>query len=350
VQPPPTLRWDEGRLFLLDQTLLPHHVVEVEQVELEQVRSSIQRLVVRGAPAIGVAAAYGLVVSLRADEDGSAADLLAAAEAAGARLRTARPTAVNLAWAVDRMLARARAAQPAAASGAELLAALEAEAVAIHEEDVACCRAIGEHGAHLVPDGGGVLTHCNAGALATSGIGTALAPMYVAHERGVRFRAYADETRPLLQGARLTAFELGVAGIDVTVLVDGAAASVLASGDVQLVVVGADRVAANGDVANKVGTFGVALAARHAGVPFYVACPWSTIDLATPTGADIVVEERGGDEVTSFAETNVAPLTAKARNPAFDVTPASLVTGLITEQGIVAPDGLAAARAASHPS
>jgi methylthioribose-1-phosphate isomerase len=347
VQPPPTLRWQDRRLFLLDQTLLPHHVVEVEQVELEQVRSSIQRLVVRGAPAIGVAAAYGLVVSVRGVADQDVTSFVAEVERAGERLRTARPTAVNLAWAIDRVLARARVAAAAATTGSEVLDAIEAEAVAVHQEDVACCRAIGEHGAHLVPDGGGVLTHCNAGALAATGIGTALAPLYVAHERGVRFRVFADETRPLLQGTRLTAFELGVAGIDVAVVVDGAAAGLLAGGEVQLVIVGADRVAANGDVANKVGTLGVALAAQHAGVPFYVACPWPTVDLETPTGADIVVEERSPDEVTAWAEVSVAPLTTKARNPAFDVTPAALVAGIVTERGIVPPGGLRSAAPAT---
>lgn len=340
MQPPPTLRWHERRLFLLDQTLLPHHVVEVEQVELEQVRSSIQRLVVRGAPAIGVAAAYGLVVSLRGAADREPEAFLAEVERCAERLRTARPTAVNLAWAVDRLVSRARDVAVSATRGSEVLDALEAEACLVHEEDVACCRAIGEHGAHLVPDGGTVLTHCNAGALATTGIGTALAPLYVAHERGVRFRVLADETRPLLQGSRLTAFELGVAGIDVSVVVDGAAAGLLAGGEVQVVIVGADRVAANGDVANKVGTLAVALGARHAGVPFYVACPRSTVDLSTASGAEIEVEERSPAEVTGWAEVTVAPLTARARNPAFDVTPAALVAGIITERGVVAPGEL----------
>jgi methylthioribose-1-phosphate isomerase len=350
MQPPPTLRWDQGRLFLLDQTLLPHHVVEVEQVEGEQVRESIRRLVVRGAPAIGVAAAYGLVVAVRPDADGSPEQVLAEVQRWATRLRSARPTAVNLAWALDRVEGAALRVRDAAADGLEVLAAMEAEAVAIHEEDVRCCRAIGEHGASLVPAGGGVLTHCNAGALATTGIGTALAPLYVAHERGVAFRAFADETRPLLQGARLTAFELAAAGIDVTVLADGAAPSLLGDGSVQLVVVGADRVAANGDVANKVGTLGVALAARHFGVPFYVACPSSTIDLATPGGAEIVVEERSSQEVTCFADQQVTPLSVRARNPAFDVTPAEMVSGIITEHGVVAPSALGTLLGDAEPS
>lgn len=341
MQPPPTLRWHDERLFLLDQTLLPHHVVEVEQLDGEQVESSIQRLVVRGAPAIGVAAGYGLVVAVRAHAAAAPEEVLAQVDHWAARLRSARPTAVNLAWALDRVSARARHEAETAREGADVVAAMVDEAVAIHEEDVRCCRAIGEHGAHLVPDGGGVLTHCNAGALAATGIGSALAPLYVAHERGVRFRAYADETRPLLQGARLTAFELSVAGIDVTLLVDGAAPTVLGDGSVQVVLVGADRVAANGDVANKVGTLGVALAAAHFGVPFYVGCPWSTIDLATPSGAQVVVEERAADEVTGFADVRSAPLVVGARNPAFDVTPASLITGIVTDRGLVAPGELA---------
>lgn len=326
---PATVRWDDHRLFLLDQTRLPHEVVEVEQRDVDQLVRSIQRLVVRGAPAIGVAGAYGVALAAR---DGG--DLHQQAALVGA----ARPTAVNLRWAVDRVVA---AAEQALAEGGDVLVAVEGEAGAIHRDDQSRCRAIGQHGAPLVQAGMGILTHCNAGALATTGIGTALAPLYVAHEAGTPFRVIADETRPLLQGARLTAWELQQAGIDVQVAVDGAAAHLMAQGEVDLVVVGADRVAANGDTANKVGTLGVALAAARFGVPFYVACPSSTIDLATPDGAAITIEERAPEEVAGTA----APAGVGARNPAFDVTPHDLVAGFITDRGIVRPpylSGLAA--------
>jgi methylthioribose-1-phosphate isomerase len=325
---PPTVRWADHRLYLLDQTLLPHEVVEVEQHDVAQLVDSIQRLVVRGAPAIGVAGAYGVALAVR---DGG--DLHEQA----ALLAGARPTAVNLGWAVQRVVRRG---ERAVTAGEGLLAALEDEAAAVHREDQAQCEAIGRHGAPLVADGAGVLTHCNAGALATTGIGTALAPLYAAHEQGTPFQVFADETRPLLQGARLTAWELDRAGIDVEVVVDGAAAHLMARGEVGLVVVGADRVAANGDTANKIGTLGVALAAQRFVVPFYVACPSSTIDLATPDGGAITIEERAAAEVTGAA----APAGVGARNPAFDVTPHDLVTGFITDRGILrAPYGVSLA-------
>lgn len=338
VELPPTIRWHDGRLWFLDQTRLPHEEVVEEQHDVEQVRDSIVRLVVRGAPALGVAGAYGVALGARLAAGAGAADvpaLLAAVEADAERLAAARPTAVNLRWGAERVRDRARAAAASGGEAAAVVAAATDEAEAVHAEDQACCRAIAEHGAGLVAPGATVLTHCNAGALATSGMGSALAPLYLAHERGVAFRVLADETRPLLQGARLTAWELDRAGVDVTVLGDGAAPGLLARGEVQLVVVGADRVAANGDVANKVGTFGVALAAAHADVPFYVACPISTIDLATPDGAAIPIEERDPAELTHLGDTALAPAGVSARNPAFDVTPNELVTGIITDVGVL---------------
>ncbi len=304
---PPSIRWQEGRLWLLDQRRLPAEVVYVERKNAAEVADAIARMQVRGAPAIGVAAAYGMALAGRAGHD---------PEAAAATLVAARPTASNLAWAVNRVLA---AADPVR------------EAEAIHREDVAMCRAIGAHGVGLLRDGMGVLTHCNAGALAVSALGTATAPMYLAHEAGAHLRVFVDETRPVLQGARLTAWELSEAGLDVTLICDGMAAHLMAEGAVDLVITGADRVTANGDVVNKIGTRGLAIAAGYHGVPFYAAFPSSTFDPATAVGADVEIEERNPDEVTD-------PIPAapgvRVRNPAFDVTPAELVTGWITDRGL----------------
>ena len=344
-----------GELWILDQTQLPERTVIERQDSVEQVWSSIKQLKVRGAPAIGVAAAYGLVVGLRRYRTVSGSELCEHAQRLGAYLIESRPTAVNLAWAVRRMLRKAeeflspggdvasggdvdRTPDSSTTASAErLYAELELEAGRIHAEDIALCRAIGEHGRPLIKPNIGVLTHCNAGRLATSDYGTATAPMYLAHREGVPFRVYADESRPLLQGARLTSWELYAAGIDVTVITDNMAAFVMSQGLVDLVIVGTDRVAANGDVANKIGTLGVAILARHFEIPFYVACPSSTVDLETPTGAEIVIEERGPEEVRSFGLRRTTPPDVQVRNPAFDVTPHELVTGLITERGIVAP-------------
>ena len=292
---------------------------------LDDVIDAIRTLAVRGAPAIGVAAAIGLAVAL--DEASSATEAQRAMlPAFAARLIASRPTAVNLAWAVNRLLARA-----AVASDAELPGALKAEADAILREDIAMCEAIGAHGVDLIPEDACVLTHCNAGALATAGIGTALAPIYTAHAAGRRVRVYANETRPLRQGARLTAWELQRAGVHVTVLPDGAAASLLRSGIIDLVIVGADRIAANGDFANKIGTYAVALAAQAHDVPFYVAAPWSSIDSDTLTGASIQIEHRHAEELGEL------PAGVAVWNPAFDVTPTSLVTGYITDRGLIQP-------------
>lgn len=332
---PSPLEWRDGELYLLDQTQLPAQVHYEQQTTAEQVWQSIRQLKVRGAPAIGVAAAYGLCVAVRALRSDTVESLQAALVHQAAYLQSARPTAVNLAWALQRMLDFAR--RQSAADCHELHALLVSEAQRIHAEDVALCRGIALHGVELIRPGAGVLTHCNAGALATTGLGTATAPLYLAHQRGVSFRVYADETRPLLQGARLTAWELQRAGLDVTLITDNMAAAMMARSAIDLVIVGTDRVTANGDVVNKIGTLGVAVLAHHFGVPFYVACPSSTIDLATATGAGVHIEERDAAEVTGFGSVRTAPPRMQVCNPAFDVTPHALVTGLITEAGIIRP-------------
>lgn len=330
---PPTIEWRDDTLYLLDQTRLPQACVVEAADSVEAVWRAIHELRVRGAPAIGVAAAYGLCVAMRRDQPAARDAFLTRLEQRAAYLDSARPTAVNLRWALERMLAHARG--DAAQTGAALYEALVDEAKRIHREDIELCARIGEAGRALIEPGSGVLTHCNAGALATTGIGTATAPLYCAHRDGAAFRVYADETRPLLQGARLTAYELQQAGLDVTLITDSMAPALMSQGLIDLVIVGTDRVAANGDVANKIGTLGVAIAAKHFGIPFYVACPSSTLDLRTPSGADIVIEERGAEEVAQLAGRRVAPEGMKVRNPAFDVTPHALVTGIVTELGIV---------------
>jgi methylthioribose-1-phosphate isomerase len=330
---PATIAWRDDRLHLLDQSRLPHERVVEEIREVEEVWRWIHELRVRGAPAIGVAAAYGLCVAMQDSRRLSIRDFKARLTTQAAYLDSARPTAVNLSWSLKRMLGVARLSEledPQA-----LYDALVEQAMEIHAEDRALCAGIGAQGLHLITPGCGVLTHCNAGALATTGIGTATAPIYTAHQNGVSFRVFADETRPLLQGSRLTAFELKEAGVDVTLITDGMAASMMAQGLVDLVIVGTDRVAANGDFANKIGTLGLAIAARYFDIPFYVACPSSTLDLSTARGADIVIEERRDDEVTHVGGHATAPVGVKVRNPAFDVTPHDLVTGFITERGIV---------------
>lgn len=330
-----SLRWEDGELYLLDQTRLPTDLSYLRQNSVEDVWNSIKELKVRGAPAIGIAGAYGLLVALREKRSLPPREFLEEAGRAASYLEGSRPTAVNLSWALSRMMAAAKGS--GAADSEELYAALEREAVAIHEEDKAICRAIGEAGLPLIREGAGVLTHCNAGALATSELGTATAPLYLAHRAGRSFRVYADETRPLLQGARLTAWELKKAGVDVTLICDDMAAYVMSRGLVDLCIVGCDRVAANGDAANKIGTLGVAVLARHFGIPFYVACPSSTVDLATPSGDGIVIEERAPEEVTFFGARRTGPEGVKVRNPAFDVTPSELITGFVTDAGIIGP-------------
>jgi methylthioribose-1-phosphate isomerase len=333
---PTPIAWTEDRgVRILDQTLLPDQERYLDLHTVEQVAEAIRMLRVRGAPLIGIAAAMGVTLETRTG------NTLEAVRAAVATLAATRPTAVNLRWALDRMVCRAG---DAVAQGRNLREALVEEASAIWDEDRAMCARIGIAGAALLGQEALVLTHCNAGALATGGIGTALAPVYTAHQAGRRVAVIADETRPLLQGSRLTAWELTRAGVPVTVITDGMAASRLRLGDVTCVIVGADRIAANGDVANKIGTYGLALAARAHNVPFYVAAPSSTIDPSTPDGAHIPIEERRDEEVSGWRGHPAAPPEAKIWNPAFDVTPAELVTAIITDQGIVAPRDAAALR------
>ena len=313
--------YDEGRdvVRVLDQRLLPAEETWLDLASSGEVARAIQDLAVRGAPAIGVAAAYGLAADARRGADATA--LRDAAE----RLVKARPTAVNLAWAVRRMSRRIGLGAPA----------LLAEAHAIRDEDEAACRRIGALGAPLIPPRARVLTHCNAGALATAGYGTALGIVRAAIEAGNPISVFADETRPFLQGARLTAWELQRDGIPVTLLTDGMAGWLMARGEIACVVVGADRIAANGDVANKIGTYGLAVLAAHHDLPFYVAAPWSTVDLETATGAAIPIEERGEAEVVTIAGRRIAPVGVPARYPAFDVTPWALVSAIVTERGVV---------------
>jgi len=332
---PRSVRWVSGELYILDQTQIPSHIVEERQQSLEQVWDSIKRLKVRGAPAIGIAGAYGLLLGLK-DMTGLSADrFIAELERRADFLNTARPTAVNLEWALTRMVRSARELK--GKDSTIIYNHLVEEALQIHDEDKKLCRRIGEHGAKLIDDGMGILTHCNAGALAVSELGTALAPIYIAHGRGIRIRVYVGETRPLLQGSRLTTWELQQAGIGVTLICDNMAAHIISQGLVNLIIVGADRVAANGDVANKIGTMGLAIISRHFSIPFYVACPYSTVDFFTPKGSEIIIEEREDAEVAYCGSCRIAPEGILVRNPAFDITPNELITGLITERGIISP-------------
>jgi methylthioribose-1-phosphate isomerase len=306
---------------ILDQRLLPAEETWLSLSSAAEVANAIRDLAVRGAPAIGVAAAYALACEARRGASG------AALRQAADRLVQARPTAVNLAWAAERMARRFD----------EGAAALLAEAHAIRDEDEAACRRIGALGAALVPRAGRILTHCNAGALATAGYGTALGVVRAAFEAGQDVHVFAGETRPFLQGARLTTWELQRDGIPVTLLTDGMAGWLMQRGEIGCVVVGADRIARNGDAANKIGTYSLAVLARHHGIPFYVAAPWSTVDLGTLTGAAIPIEERAGDEVVVWGGARIAPAGVPARYPAFDVTPADLITAIVTERGVVQP-------------
>lgn len=340
--PVETLRWQgtrPGFVRMLEQTLLPGEQVMLDVHTVPEMVDAIYRLAVRGAPAIGVAAAYGLCLGIQ-DLDGEQPDhVLARARSAAEVLGRARPTAVNLFWALDRMLGRGARELAAGADGKALVEALLQEAHMIFEEDRASCRRMGELGAELILDGHTLLTHCNAGALATAGMGTALAPMYVAVEQGKHIRVFCDETRPLLQGARITAWELMQAGIPVTLIADSAAARVMSEGRIDAVFVGSDRIARNGDVCNKIGTYSVALAAARHDVPFHVVAPLSTIDPRLFSGAEIPIEERPAAEITGGCGERTAPEGVDVYNPAFDVTPAELVTSIITEVGrIERPD------------
>ncbi len=333
----PTIAWEDGEVVMIDQRKLPSREVYVRCRTGRDVAKAIRTMVIRGAPAIGVAAAMGVALELRRSTATGTTQLATEFYRTCDLLAATRPTAVNLFWAIERMKRVFAGAMRAGQSTDELTATIDAEAARVHDEDVASCRALGRHGAEVVPDEGRVLTHCNAGALATGGYGSALGVVRAAVEAGKRVTVYADETRPFLQGARLTAWELVRDGIETTVITDGMVGSLMQSGRVDVVVVGADRIAANGDVANKIGTYTVAVLAREHDVPVYVAAPVSTIDLATPDGSGIPIEERDAKEVTHLGALQLTPDGAKVWNPAFDVTPARLVVGIITERGICRP-------------
>ena len=331
-----SVKWSpgQGAVRIIDQRLLPTDYVERDLRLLDEVCDAIRTLAVRGAPAIGICGAMGLCVALTGRDKDARDDFIVRAREVATMIVATRPTAVNLAWAVQRVLRRA---ESIAGDGAAILGAMRDEATAILEEDRAMCRRIGEAGASLIREGARVLTHCNAGALATGGIGTALAPVYVAAGEGRNVCVLATETRPLLQGSRLTAWELTRAGVPVTVITDGAAASRMRAGEVDLCIVGADRVVANGDVANKVGTYALAVLAHHHQIPFYVAMPSSTIDPSLPSGAEITIEERDPSEVSTLGGHRITAEDATIGNAAFDVTPAALITAFITDRGMIVP-------------
>ncbi len=338
-----TLRWQggiDGSLVLLDQRTLPGQVCDLICTTVEETAEAIRTLAVRGAPAIGVAAAYGLCLGLQtAGTDEPLDKGLEQLQADMVTLGRSRPTAVNLFWAMQRMCRCAEQcvrSHPGGIAGI-LRERLLSEAHAICAEDKDMCERIGRHGEPLIPDGGAILTHCNAGALATAGMGTALAPLYVARSKGRQFTVYVDETRPVLQGARLTAWELGQNGIQATLLCDTMAATLMKAGRIDAVIVGADRIAANGDTANKIGTLGLGIVAKEYGVSFYVAAPSSTFDLSLASGQEIPIEQRPGEEVRSFAGVSVAPEGIGVYNPAFDVTDADYITAIITEKGVLRP-------------
>ena len=333
-----TIRWEgtrPGHVRLLEQTLLPGEERYVEIGTVEEMVDAIWRLAVRGAPAIGVAAGYGLLLGIQDALPDDAVGIVARARETAATLAKARPTAVNLFWALDRMVARAEADRAAGRDGEGVVEGLFEEAHAIAREDAEQCRKMGEWGAELLEDGMNILTHCNAGALATGGIGTALAPIYVAAEQGKKIHVWADETRPLLQGARLTSWELTQGGVDVTLITDSMAASVMREGRIDAVIVGSDRIAANGDVCNKIGTYGVAVLAEAHGIPFYVVAPLSTFDPVLVSGDQIPIELRPDVEVTEGFGRRTAPVGVRVHNPAFDVTPAELVSAIVCELGVI---------------
>ncbi len=325
--------YKDGKVLFLDQRALPEKTIWLEINTIEDCFLAIKTLAVRGAPAIGIGAAFGMVIASKDAPESSYLKYLNYMKNAKDYLKTSRPTAVNLFWALDRIenIVLKHKDLPVF----KIKELVEEEAVLIQKEDEEVCRKIGENGQTFIKDGMGILTHCNAGALATSKYGTALAPVYVAKERGIDVRVFADETRPLLQGSRLTAYELYQSGIDVTLITDNMAAMVMKKGWIDACIVGCDRVAANGDAANKIGTYGVALLAKAHNIPFYVACPISTIDIKTKTGDDIPIEERDKMEIIQGMGKQIAPLMVKTYNPAFDVTPNHLISGIITERGII---------------
>jgi methylthioribose-1-phosphate isomerase len=334
--PPLSVEWlgnSTGCVRLLDQTRLPGEINYLDCRDVETVWEAIRSLRVRGAPAIGVAAAMGVVVGMQTHRSATAHEFAKRLAEVIAYFKTSRPTAVNLFWALDRVAGVVSADQ----SPAESIETLLAESQRIREEDAAMCRAMGRIGANLINDGDGILTHCNTGGLATAEYGTALAVIFTAHEQGKRIHVFADETRPLLQGARLTMWELQQHGVPSTLICDSMAAQVMKERRIQKIFVGADRIAANGDAANKIGTYGVAVVAKHHGIPFYVVAPSSTFDLSLPDGSKIPIEERDPREITEAFGKRTAPIDVNVYNPAFDVTPAELISGIITERGLISP-------------
>jgi methylthioribose-1-phosphate isomerase len=333
----PTIAWQGEEIVMIDQRKLPAAEVYVTCKSVNDVAKAIKSMVIRGAPAIGVCAAMGLSLGAARSKATGTKQFTTEFQRNCDQLAETRPTAVNLFWAIERMKRAFSEGALAGESVDQLRARLRTTADRIHDDDVASCRAIGAHGAALVPQDANILTHCNAGALATAGYGTALGVIRGAVEAGRNVRVLADETRPFLQGARLTAWELIKDGIDTTVITDNMAGSIMRKGGIDLVVVGADRIAANGDTANKIGTYSVAVLAREHGIPFYVAAPWSTIDLSTSDGDAIPIEERNAREVTHVGNNQLAPEGAHIRNPSFDVTPAKYITAIITEKGVYRP-------------
>jgi methylthioribose-1-phosphate isomerase len=333
----PTIDLQDDVIVMVDQRKLPGQEVYVRCRTAPEVAKAIRTMVIRGAPAIGVAAAYGLALGMRRSTAKGTRQFAVEFQKLCDLMAATRPTAVNLFWAIDRMKRAFAEGAQAGESPEELSDRLDREARAIHDEDVASCRAMGGFGAEVVPDGARVLTHCNAGALATAGYGSALGVIRAAVEQGKRIAVFADETRPFLQGARLTAWELVRDGINTTVITESMAGPLMRAGEIDIVVVGADRIAANGDTANKIGTYTVAVMAKEHGIPFYVAAPLSTIDLSTPDGDRIPIEERDQREVSHLGSSQLTPVGAKIRNPAFDITPHRYITGIITERGILRP-------------
>ena len=333
----PTIDIQDDALVMVDQRKLPAQEIYVRCRTAPEVAKAIRTMVIRGAPAIGVAAAYGIALGMKRSTAKGTNQFAVEFQKICDLMAGTRPTAVNLFWAIDRLKAAFAAGAQAGESPEELAARLMREAQAIHDEDVANCRAMGAHGAAIMPDGGRVLTHCNAGALATAGYGSALGVIRAAVEQGKKIAVFADETRPFLQGARLTAWELVRDGINTTVITESMAGPLMRAGEIDVVVVGADRIAANGDTANKIGTYTVAVLAHEHKIPFYVAAPISTVDLNTPTGDAIPIEERDQREVSHLGTARLTPVGAHIRNPAFDVTPHRYITGIITERGILRP-------------
>jgi methylthioribose-1-phosphate isomerase len=333
----PTIDLQDDAIVMVDQRKLPAQEVYVRCRTAPEVAKAIRTMVIRGAPAIGVAAAYGIALGMKRSTAKGTRQFAVDFQKTCELMAATRPTAVNLFWAIDRMKRTFAEGAHAGESPEELVQRLGREAKAIHDEDVANCRAMGRHGAQMVPDGARVLTHCNAGALATAGYGSALGVVRAAVEQGKRVAVFADETRPFLQGARLTAWELVRDGINTTVITESMAGPLMRAGEIDLVVVGADRIAANGDTANKIGTYTVAVMAKEHNLPFYVAAPLSTIDLSTPDGDHIPIEERDQREVSHLGASQLTPAGANIRNPAFDITPHRYITGIITERGILHP-------------